>query len=458
MKIRISFRDLAGYGVGGLVADGLAARGLAAGAFVISLVIGCSGTNESATDSELSDSSALGIESVAMSRDRGCSSACSTSADCRFGEFCWLSECVRLRQLDAGNHQACAVTTAGSVQCWGSNQNGELGNGHTALNGEPLGPVVGLTSGISDVETAGQGSKATFSHTCALAVTGTVSCWGWNVFGQLGDGTTTDSYVPVAVKGLANVREIGVAALHTCSITNKHGVVCWGANSHGQLGNETTTDSLSPVAVSGLSSGVRSLALGDGGSSCALTLSGKVLCWGENRSGQLGNGTTSDTSLPQQVSGIPPVSALSTGLDHTCAVTTTGALYCWGHNAFGQLGDGTTTSTTSPVLVSGLSAVASVSAGGYFTCAVTKKGAAFCWGSNQVGALGNGSNVSQSLVPIAVSGLSSGVTSVSAATLHACALTRSGHALCWGYNNFLELGAGISDPYFSNVPLPVAEP
>lgn len=184
--------------------------------------------------------------------------------------------------------------------------------------------------------------------TCALFDDGTVRCWGYNYHGQLGDGTTTDSNVPVLVSGLSNVSSISAGDHHTCAVMEDGTARCWGDNYYGQLGDGTTTDSKVPVVVSGLSN-VYGISAG-GGRTCAVLVDGTAHCWGDTTSEQLGDGNY--TTRAEQV-GLRNVRSISSGRDHTCAVLDDGTARCWGHNVVGQLGDGTTIGSTVPVVVSG---------------------------------------------------------------------------------------------------------
>ena len=208
----------------------------------------------------------------------------------------------------------------------------------------------------------------------------------------------------------------------------------------GQLGDNSTTNRVTPVAVSGLSSGVVAIVAGYA-HDCALTSGGAVKCWGRNSDGQVGDNSTTNRLTPVAVSGLSSgVIAITAGGLHTCAVTSGAAARCWGDNYSGALGDNSTTDRWTPVAVSGLSSgVVAIEAGGFHTCAQTSAGAAKCWGNNGSGRLGNNSTTT-SLIPVAVSGLSSGVVAIKVGGYHTCALTSGGADKCWGYNGYGELG------------------
>ncbi len=358
---------------------------------------------------------------------------------------CEAASLVSAGLTGIGTH-ACLTTLDGGVQCWGYGYYGELGAGSYTGSDTPL-AVVNLSSGVASVTAGGE-------HTCALTVGGGVECWGDNTTGQLGNGSTTRTDAPTSVVGLASgTTAVAAGQYHSCATTTAGTVLCWGYNDSGQLGNGTLTNATTPVAVSlGVFGSAISVTAG-GAFSCALTNGGGVICWGDNSYGELGSGSSISRSLtPLAVAGLASVVQISAGYTHACAVTSAGGVVCWGDNAEGQLGNGTQTNSNVAVAVSGLSSgVVAVAAGAYHTCAVTNAGGAVCWGDNGTGDLGNG-NMTRSLIPVPVSGLSAGVKSVSAGENYSCAVTNTGAVWCWGSNGNGNLGDGSG----VNSSLPVA--
>lgn len=337
----------------------------------------------------------------------------------------------RARAISADAQESCAITSAGGVECWGSNDTGQLGRrGH--VNSRVPVAVRGLGSGVKAI-TVGD------DHVCALTRAATVRCWGGNGEGQLGNGTRKNSLVPVAVRGLKGAKAISAGDWNTCALKATV-ILCWGRNDYGQIGDGTHKRRLTPVAVVGLSR-AKAIAVGTA-LTCAVTKAGAAKCWGGNVYGELGNGTQQGSSRPVGVVGLSRgVKAIDAGLNHACAITSSGGLKCWGNDFDGQLGDGKYVNNSKPVAVIGLSrGVKAVVVGGTHTCALTSGGGVKCWGDNFSGQLGNGTRKG-SARPVAVSGLRRGVDAIAAGASHSCALAR-GIVKCWGNNADGELGNG----------------
>jgi alpha-tubulin suppressor-like RCC1 family protein len=320
--------------------------------------------------------------------------------------------------ISAGDSGPCFLLSGGTVECWGGNGYGQLGNGSTGDSRTPV-----QVSGISNAVQVSRGGY----HACALLSGGVAECWGYNGRGQLGNGATTNSPTPVQVGEITNVSAISAGDYHTCALLSGGAVECWGYNGYGQLGIGSTTDSSTPVQVGGITNATAISA--DDSDTCALLFGGAVECWGNNYDGQLGNGTTTNSPTPVQVSGITDATAISAGYEHTCALLPGGMVECWGTNDLGQLGNGTTTNSPTPVQVGEITNVTAISAGGEHTCALLSGGAVECWGFNGNGQLGNGTWTDSS-TPVKVSGITD-ASAISASEDYTCALLSSSAVECW---------------------------
>jgi alpha-tubulin suppressor-like RCC1 family protein len=351
-----------------------------------------------------------------------------------------------LQAITTGVNHTCMLTVGGGVKCWGWNNWGQLGDGTNDNSSIPV-DVRLLSSGVQAIA-AGQ------YHTCAVTFGGGVKCWGWNNWGQLGDGTNDSNSIPMDVSELdSGIQAIGVGVDYTCALTSDGGVKCWGSNRYEQLGDGTDHDSSKPVDVNGLGSGVQAISVGYW-HTCALTSEGGVKCWGSNGDGELGDGTKHSSSMPVDVIGLSSgVQAIAAGGSHTCALTADGGVKCWGSNWGGQLGNGSNINDFMPVDVSGLSSgVQAIATGRSHSCALTAEGGVKCWGWNGDGQLGDGTNHISS-TPVDVSGLSSGVWTIAAGGRHTCALAEGSVAMCWGWNGHGQLGDGTDAT--SSIPVSV---
>jgi len=275
-------------------------------------------------------------------------------------------------------------------------------------------------------------------HACAIREGGAVWCWGRNDKGQLGDGTATDSDVPVQVAGVSNAIRVGAGDAFSCALDEAGTVRCWGANETGQLGDGTMGDSRAPVQVSGVTDAAQ-LAVGTN-HSCVVLADDSVSCWGSNSAGQIGDGSMSTRMVPTAVSGLPPARIITAGYNHTCAVDMQGAARCWGENDNGELGVGDTEPHNTPVAVLDIAGVTSITAGDDVTCAVAE-GFARCWGENDSGQLGNSAAGAQSDRPIYVI-TPVPLLSIRAGDEHVCGADRQGDLYCWGANLDGRLGDG----------------
>lgn len=327
-----------------------------------------------------------------------------------------------------GPNHSCAVES-GHVYCWGAGANGELGND------APLPDMcTGYECRVTPTEVVGLGFPATrvvanTGTTCA-SVSGRAYCWGSNVFGQLGNDACDNTSSPVQPSNLGSgVTDLSDGGEQIGAVAGQRGYV-WG----GACGS--TNQGSVAVVAQGLERGVTALAVGPH-HACAVQ-NGRVVCFGDNARGQLGDGTTEGHSLPAPVPGIEPAARLvAVGIDHSCAVAA-GAAYCWGSNDYGQLGDGSTETSATPVAVVGLpEPVTALALAPYHSCAVAA-GAAYCWGANPWGQLGDGSDADSAL-PVAVVGLPSDVTAIAAGANHSCAVASSA-VYCWGLNYYGSLG------------------
>ncbi len=284
--------------------------------------------------------------------------------------------------VSAGYTSACAVVGAGAW-CWGDNAAGQLGDGTRTSRGTPM-RVEGITGTVVAVAVGGV-------HACALVDDGTLWCWGGNQYGGLGDGTNASRLRPAVARALdAPAVEVVTGQYHTCARTRDGAVLCWGLNMYGALGDGTTVDRYTPVQVS-LPDAAVALA-STSNHTCAVLADGALWCWGFNSDGAVARPPANQLRPVAIALGGLRALAVATGQRHTCAIVEGPELRCWGRNDTGQLGDGSAVRRVSPVAVAGLDgAPTRISAGVAFSCAALADGRTCCWGGGVHGQLGHGS-------------------------------------------------------------------
>jgi alpha-tubulin suppressor-like RCC1 family protein len=326
----------------------------------------------------------------------------------------------------------CVRRKSGTVLCWGRNVYGQIGG-----NGRADSPRAVKTpvTGASELAVGRDFS-------CARRATD-VLCWGNNEDGQLGDGRGGKpgalSLQPVKVAALGRVTQISAGEYHACALDGAGAVWCWGSAGNGQLGTDAQRAYAKPVRISQLKAAKRISA--GANHVCAVESSGTVHCWGRNTEGQLGDGKSGSRIKPVQVAGIEDAVDVVSGHNHSCAIRSGGSVACWGDNAFGQLGPGAGNERkrSTPVAVAGLSGVARAAGGEAHTCAVLTTGRAMCWGGNDQGQAGQKTTVSRIPKPTAVRGVSDAV-GLGLGAAHSCAARKTGDVACWGTAEYGALG------------------
>jgi alpha-tubulin suppressor-like RCC1 family protein len=297
---------------------------------------------------------------------------------------------LRFRQVDAGNHFTCGLTTGDEVFCWGDNAAGQLGIGSTLASSSTPKEVAGNRT-YRQVR-AGFGNMA-----CAITMVRDAFCWG---AGSLGNGVVGTRRSPVKVSGTQDWLQLAVGSGFACGITTVNQAWCWGVNRKGQLGNGTTDASTTPVRSA---QGLTLAQIDAGGSTtCAVLTDGRAFCWGDAVA--TGDGRGSGRTLnPVAVAGTRKWDNVSVGSLHACGVTLAGRGLCWGMGVGGELGNGSIADRFTPVRVSGDIDFDAISAGFAFSCGVAVGGKAWCWGDGSNGQLGHGTEAG-SLTPVAVVG------------------------------------------------------
>ena len=380
--------------------------------------------------------------------------------------------------IAAGEGHTCAVKSDGTVWCWGGASDGEVGDGTRGdINFRRLTPVQ-VVDGGGGFLTGVKAVTANWYTTCALKTDGTVWCWGEGQLGQLGNNTGggdggPQSLVPVQVVHgggfLTGVAAISGGSRHNCALKTDGTVWCWGYDGFGQLGDGTLGTGnyqtrLTPVQVvlgTGKMTGVIAIAAG-GASTCAIRSGGTVWCWGDDYYGELGDGTRGGANhlrpkpvqVVQGTGKLASATAIAAGSGHTCVRKSIGTVWCWGWDWAGQIGDGTRGNTShlrlKPIQVvygtGKLTGIAKITANNQHTCAVKTTGTVWCWGYDYWGQLGDGTRgntIHMRLKPVQVvygTGKLTGVARIAAGGEDTCAVKSVGTMWCWGLDSTGQLG------------------
>jgi hypothetical protein len=323
-----------------------------------------------------------------------------------------------------GHHHTCAVAPAGAAYCWGSNQYGQLGTGVVA--GIQFTPTAVSTTQVFSAVSSGS------EHSCALTTAGNAYCWGWNFYGQLGDGTNTQRNVPTAVNTAVTFTSISTTSdSHACALTATGVAYCWGNNVFGQLGDGTTTARMSPVAVIGAPGPFASISVGNR-HTCARTTTSRAYCWGDVQYIGRGTLTGGNASSPTEIAGGLFYKSVVAGWASACGITTNDATYCWGLYTSGS------SPILPPTLVPNIT-YALVAPSNMYVCGLVGA-AATCFGINNTGQHGDGTSTTHA-TPVPASGgiafsnlvVGNGIT---------CGLTANNLAYCWGLNSSGQGGVG----------------
>ena len=332
-------------------------------------------------------------------------------------------------KVAAGGSHSLALDSKGNLWAWGDNSFGKLGDGTNTNSLIPL-KIINEFKEIS----------ASSTHSLALTENGDLYAWGRNTDGQLGDGTTTSRNIPTKI--MSGIKEISAGIGHSLAIDEDGNLYTWGANTYGQLGDGTTTSKNIPTKIM---SGIKKIS-GNSNYSLAIDINGNLYAWGSNASGQLGDGTTTDKKNPTKImSGIKEI---STGNYHSLAIDEDGNLYTWGTNTYGQLGNGTTTSKYIPTKI--MNGIKEISGGTYHSLALTEDGDLYLWGINNNGQIGNGGTGNATNNNLVIQTIPTKIMNetkfkeISAGSGHSLAIDEEGNLYAWGANSYGQVGDGTT--------------
>ena len=328
------------------------------------------------------------------------------------------------------NGSSFAIKNNGTLWAWGYNFYGQLGDGTTTNKTIPT--QVGTATDWKTV-TAG------YYHIMAIKNNGTLYSWGYNDYGQLGDGTITQKNSPTQIGTASDWKSVVTGSLYSMAIKNDGALWAWGSNNKGQLGDGTTTNKTTPIRI-GTATDWKTVTAGDD-NTMALKNNGTLWAWGDNSFGQMGDGTTIQKNTPTQVGTAADWKMIWIDSNHTLATKNNGTLWAWGDNAYGQIGDGIGTNKNIPTQIGTASDWNTVYTNFNYTIAIKNDGGFWSWGKNSAGQLGNGtfSNLTPSQI-----GIASDWNLVSSRNSKTLAIKNNGTLWAWGLNDIGQLGDGTT--------------
>jgi len=370
-----------------------------------------------------------------------------------------------ITNVSLGFYHSAALTSEGRIFTWGYNDNGQLGNGTTIDKFTPteitnqFNLAIGET--ITSVSLGG-------NHSSVVTSEGRIFTWGYNVYGQLGDGTLDNKLYPTEITNQFNlaigelITNVSLGAYHSSAFTSEGRIFTWGHNNHRELGDGTTVDKYIPTDITSqfnltIGETITSVSMG-GNHSSVVTSEGRIFTWGRNDFGQLGDGTTTSKDVPTEITNKfnlaigESITNVSLGAYHSSAITSEGRIFTWGLNNDGRLGNGTTVDKQVPTEITNQfnlaigETITSVSLGSDHSAAVTSEGRIFTWGRNYYGRLGDGTTVDKH-VPTLITNqfnlaVGETITSISLGSAHSAAVTSEGRIFTWGLNSSGQLGDG----------------
>ncbi|NUM57902.1 MAG: hypothetical protein HUU56_04680 [Bdellovibrionaceae bacterium] len=339
---------------------------------------------------------------------------------------------ISYKSVSAGPNYNCGITSLDQIKCWGNNSNGQLGLGTTTSQATPV--IVNSGTTYKMISTGRDSSV-----TCAITSGDELQCWGYNYYGQVGNGNTTDVLSPTVIDSGTTYKKVSVGSYITCAITSANKLKCWG---HGYLGNGTYSSSLSVPTAIDASTDYSHISVST--HICGLTSSNSIKCWGNNSNGQLGIGTFVDATSPTPILSTDTFATVTAANGFSCGLKASGSILCWGQNSVGQFGYGNAYSNRVPTKVDFTEAVSEISVGESTFCLIDNSQKLKCHSTTYPTSsvyLGNGVPSSNKRTPVLIDP-STSYAMISTNSDTSCGITTTGILKCWGVNYNGQVGTG----------------